>query len=60
MEWDVATCSVARTVIAHTKCVTSVCPVVGGGVTTSGKDGFVKVFDVELMNKNRWEIVMSL
>ncbi|GMH54311.1 hypothetical protein TrST_g10520 [Triparma strigata] len=56
MEWDVATCTVARKIIAHTKCVTSVSSVAGGGCVTSGKDGFVKVFNDQLMNVSSFDV----
>ncbi len=49
-EWDVASASVSKKVTAHTKCVTSVTSVAGGGFVSSGKDGFVKLWNTELMN----------
>jgi WD40 repeat protein len=46
-EWDVATGTVVKKVIAHTGCVTSVSGVKSGGVLSSGKDGFVKMWTSE-------------
>ncbi|GMI13574.1 hypothetical protein TrLO_g7993, partial [Triparma laevis f. longispina] len=56
MEWDVNTCTVVRKVLAHTKCVTSVSSVAGGGCVTSGKDGFVKVFNDQLSNLSSFDV----
>ncbi|GMH72372.1 hypothetical protein TrRE_jg9544, partial [Triparma retinervis] len=57
MEWDVKECKVVKKTIAHTQCVTSISKIPGGGgVVTSGKDGFVKIFDGSMASVNSFEV----
>ena len=56
MEWDIAECKVVKKVLAHTACVTSICQVNGGGCVTSGKDGYVKLFNDEMTNLSSFEV----
>ena len=58
-EWDVATATCTKKVAGHTRCVNSL-SANNGVFVTSGKDGFVKIWNGDLMNVSAFEMGSSV
>jgi WD40 repeat protein len=55
-QWDIESGTVVKKVTAHVSSVTSLSAVQGGGLVSSGKDGMVKQWNLELMNVNAFDV----
>ena len=58
-EWDVASGTCTKKVAGHTRCITSISSN-SDSFVTSGKDGFVKIWNSELIIVNAFEMGSSV